>query len=221
MNYNFIIPDETKFHFINKCFVWRYTNVEMKLLDCNFNNYYVALSSAIQIKPNDVIIASIPLDLEKEIYNKFGTRYALQEHSFIRLPLSRYRNFIDDDGNVNMSVAQKNYLSFTTTSGDVNVNTTLNILSYSNDYKKFENENILTMKINMNTYYDAGYRYVWLYTIIPKNYPLYKLPKELTNIYGSTIIRSGTDNEENWLNEQNKLAMKHYLYQTHIKKERK
>ena len=86
------------------------------------------------------------------------------------------------------------------------------------DYSYFENNEFIVVTINVNYLIDAGLKYIYL--ISPYYEDKTTIPYEYCNIFGCGIVRQGDSPYSNWNNIQNNLAFKHYLYQSHIRKEK-
>ena len=207
MSYILRIPYEQQYFHKNKAYVNNISGESYKLADVP-NTY-----------TSDVI------DLSQFDTDDIKARYMVKKSLLFN---GTYNNivslcaneptFIDKNGDIHFVPGQTEFgsIRILNNSGDYLANTKeLKILSY--DYDNINYDEYLGIQTNLKTPLSRGYKYLWIITSVPENYPIAKFDYEK---YNSNIEIALPNPYGNWQEQQNNLAFKHYLYQSHIRKEK-
>lgn len=218
--YRLKIPNEERHYYKNKGYIRGYTNSTVSNTSLGYvKNLYT--SSAIEIQPNDIIQILIPKTLLERTYEQYK-QYTTVSKNCIALFLSPDKPRINDNGQVDFTdLPLITTFGFVTNNGELTKYTIEKQLPvvYKNseffdlDFYVFTRE--ITQEI-----YDRFCKYIYLVDWIPGSYPQSHYIDEQNRIYNCGILRKGEDPYGNWQEQQNNLAFKHYLYQSHIRKEK-
>lgn len=218
--YRLKIPNEERHYYKNKGYLAGYSNTEYSNFSLgNVNNLYT--SSAIELQVNDIIQIIIPKTLLKKIYENYK-QYTTVTRNILRILTFPDKPRIDDKGNIDFT--------------DLTAYGVFNIINSSGILSKYTKEITLPVIYNNSKFVDLdfyvytrkvtqemyeGYsKYIYLPDWLPRNYPQSHYIDEQNRIYNCGILRKGEDPYGNWQEQQNNLAFKHYLYQSHIRKEK-
>ena len=207
MSYILRIPYEQQYFHKNKAYVNNISGLSYKLADVP-NTY-----------TSDVI------DLSQFDDDNIQVRYMVKKSLFFN---GTYNNivsicsneptFIDKNGDIHYVTGRTEFgsIRILTNNGNYLNNTKeLKILSY--DYDNINYDEYLGIQSSFKKALSLGYKYLWLITSVPENYPIAKFDYEK---YNFNIEIPLPNPYGNWQEQQNNLAFKHYLYQSHIRKEK-
>lgn len=207
MSYILRIPYEQQYFHKNKAYVNNITGTSYKLADV----------------PN--IYTSDVIDLSQFDTDDINIRYMVKKsllfngtYENIASICSNEPTFIDKNGDIHFVPNRTKFgsIRILSSSGNYLGNTKeLKILSY--DYDNINYDEYLGIQTNLKASLSRGYKYLWIVTSVPENYPIAKFDYEK---YNSNIEILLPNPYGNWQEQQNNLAFKHYLYQLHIRKEK-
>lgn len=213
--YRLKIPNEERHYYKNKGYLNNISATELT------ETKMLYTSSAIEVKKTDIIQLMIPKTFLKRLYDKYKnnenvTKNIIGVLSFSDRPRINDKGIIDISGTPHMQT-----LSFINHNGELSSNTkeiTLPVI-YNNskfvDLDFYVYTKTITSRPN-----DRYLKYVYLPDWLPRNYPQSHYIDEQNRIYNCGILRKGEDPYGNWQEQQNNLAFKHYIYQSHIRKEK-
>ena len=218
--YRLKIPNEERHYYKNKGYIRGYTNSIIS----NYNLGYVKnlyTSSAIEVQPNDIIQLLIPKTLLKKTYEQYK-QYNTVNKNCIGIFMSPDKPRINDNGEVNLiDIPAFGTLGFVTSDGkltDYTIEKRLPVVYKNNKFFDLDFY-VFTREITQEIY-DRFCKYIYLIDWLPSDYPQSHYIDEQNRIYNCGILRKGKDPYDNWQEQQNNLAFKHYLYQSHIRKEK-
>jgi len=207
MSYILRVPYEQQYWHKNKAYVNNISGLSYKLADVP-NTY---TSDVIDLSQFDVDDINLRFMVKKSLF--FNGTY-----ENITSICSNEPTFIDKNGDIHYVSGRTQFASIRimSSSGDYLAGTKeLKILSY--DYDNINYDEYLGIQFNLTTALSRGFKYFWIITSVPENYPIAKFDYEK---YNFNIEIPLPDPYGNWLETQNNLAFKHYLYQSHIRKEK-
>lgn len=207
MSYILRIPYEQQYFHKNKAYVTNIsaTNHKLATVPNTFTSDVINLS---QFNNNSIIIRYM---VKKSLF--FNGTY-----NRIASIASNEPTFIDKNGNINFVSGRTKFatMPLLKSNGDYYETTKdLKILSYN--YDEINYEDYIGREISLNNALNAGFNYYWIITSVPENYPIAKFDYEK---YNCNIEIPLPNPYGNWQEQQNNLAFKHYLYQSHIRKEK-
>ena len=218
--YRLKIPNEERHYYKNKGYIRGYTNSTISNNSLGYvKNLYT--SSAIETQPNDIIQILIPKTLLKRTYEQYK-QYTTVSKNCIALLLSPDKPRINDNGQVDFTdLSSLATIGFVTNNGELTKYTIEKQLPvvYKNSEFFYLDFYVFTREITQEIY-DSYCKYIYLTDWLPGNYPQSHYIDEQNRIYNCGILRKGEDPYGNWQEQQNNLAFKHYLYQSHIRKEK-
>lgn len=216
--YRLKIPNEQRHYYKNKGFINGYSNApeSNKLEKVN----HLFTSSAIELKSNDIIQLLIPKTFIERTYNQYKHIPTVTKNIIAQLLFSDKQG-IDDNGNIDFS-GDKSFgvFGFLKSNGELSKYTTeikLPVIYKNSNFVDLDFY-IYTREITEDVYNKV--KYIYLTDWLPSNYPQSHYIDEQNRIYNCGILRKGKDPYDNWQEQQNNLAFKHYLYQSHIRKEK-
>ena len=207
MSYILRIPYEQQYFHKNKAYVNNISGTSYKLADVP-NTYTSDVIDLSQFDTDDIKVRYM---VKKSLL--FNGTY----NNIVSIA-SNEPTFIDKNGDINFVPGRTEFgsIRILTNSGDYLDNTKeLKILSY--DYDNINYDEYLGVQINLKKALSRGYKYLWMITSVPENYPIAKFDYEK---YNCNIEIPLPNPYGNWQEQQNNLAFKHYLYQSHIRKEK-
>ena len=207
MSYILRIPYEQQYFHKNKAYVNNISATTYKLT--TVPNTYT--SDVIDLSQFDVDDIKIRYMVKKSLL--FNGTY----NNIVSIA-SNEPTFIDKNGDIHFVPGRTEFgsIRILNNSGDYLDNTKeLKILSY--DYDNINYDEYLGIQTNLKTALSRGYKYLWIITSVPENYPIAKFNYEK---YNFNIEIPLPNPYGNWQEQQNNLAFKHYLYQSHIRKEK-
>ena len=207
MSYILRIPYEQQYFHKNKAYVNNISGESYKLADVP-NTYTSDVIDLSQFDTDDIKVRYM---VKKSLL--FNGTY----NNIVSL-CANEPTFIDKNGDIHFVPGQTEFgsIRILNNSGDYLANTKeLKILSY--DYDNINYDEYLGIQTNLKTPLSRGYKYLWIITSVPENYPIAKFDYEK---YNSNIEIALPNPYGNWQEQQNNLAFKHYLYQSHIRKEK-
>ena len=207
MSYILRIPYEQQYFHKNKAYVNNISGLSYKLADVP-NTY---TSDVINLSQFDVDDIQIRYMVKKSLF--FNGTYER-----ISSVASNEPTFIDKNGNINFVDGRTKFASIPLLkiNGDYYDNTKdLKILSYN--YDEINYEDYIGKETSLKNALNSGFNYYWIITSVPENYPIAKFDYEK---YNCNIEIPLPNPYGNWQEQQNNLAFKHYLYQSHIRKEK-
>lgn len=207
MSYILRIPYEQQYFHKNKAYVTNIsaTNYKLATVPNTFTSDVINLS---QFNNNSIIIRYM---VKKSLF--FNGTY-----NRIASIASNEPTFIDKNGNINFVNGRTKFatIPLLKSNGDYYETTKdLKILSYN--YDEINYEDYIGREISLKNALNAGFNYYWIITSVPENYPIAKFDYEK---YNCNIEIPLPNPYGNWQEQQNNLAFKHYLYQSHIRKEK-
>lgn len=215
--YRLKIPDEQRHYYKNKGYIRGYSNSDIgNYKMATIKNYYT--SSAIPLHQDDIINVLLPKTFVKRTTKQFMTDYNINDYRILVL-IAGSDYLFDDNGNFDSSINRLN-ISWYNKTGTLLTNRVSEItLPVIYKGEQFINLEFYNMYFNMGDYY-KDFKYIYLTDWLPKDYPQSHYIDEQNRIYNCGILRKGEDPYGNWQEQQNNLAFKHYLYQSHIRKEK-
>ena len=207
MSYILRIPYEQQYFHKNKAYVNNISSTSYKLADVP-NTYTSDVIDLSQFDTDDIKVRYM---VKKSLL--FNGTY----NNIVSI-CSNEPTFIDKNGDINFVPDRTEFgsIRILNSNGDFLNNTKeLKILSY--DYDNINYDEYLGIQTNLKTPLSRGFKYLWIITSVPENYPIAKFDYEK---YNSNIEISLPNPYGNWQEQQNNLAFKHYLYQSHIRKEK-
>ena len=207
MSYILRIPYEQQYFHKNKAYVNNISSTSYKLADVP-NTY---TSDVIDLSQFDTDDINVRYMVKKSLL--FNGTY----NNIVSI-CSNEPTFIDKNGDINFVPDRTEFGSIRILNGNgdfLNNTKELKILSY--DYDNINYDEYLGIQTNLKTPLSRGFKYLWIITSVPENYPIAKFDYEK---YNSNIEISLPNPYGNWQEQQNNLAFKHYLYQSHIRKEK-
>ena len=218
--YRLKIPNEIRHYYKNKGFILGYTNDKLSNFTLgNEKNLYT--SSAIELRPDDIIQVIIPKTFIERVYEHYK-QYELISKNIIAQIIFSDKPRIDDNGKFDTTNLKTwGALGFLKSDGSLSRYTTEMKLPVVYKNSEFIDLNfyVYTRKITQDDYEQYA-KYIYLTDWLPKDYPQSHYIDEQNRIYNCGILRKGKDPYDNWQEQQNNLAFKHYLYQSHIRKEK-
>lgn len=218
--YRMKIPNEQRHYYKNKGFIRGYTNLSISNYTLG-DEKHLYTSSAIKLQPNDIIQLIIPKTFIERTYEHYKQYKSVSKNLIVQV-IFPDRPRIDDNGNVDfINLSSWSTLGFLTPSGSLSPYTSEMKLPVVYKNSEFFNLNfyVYTREITQDIY-DTYAKYIYLTDWLPKDYPQSHYIDEQNRIYNCGILRKGKDPYDNWQEQQNNLAFKHYLYQSHIRKEK-
>ena len=218
--YRIKIPNEQRHYYKNKCYIRGYTNKNVSRNNLGYvKNIYT--SSAIEIQPKDIIQILIPKMLVEKTYEQYK-QYPTVTKNLIALFMSPDKPRIDNNGKVDFyNIPQYSTFGFVTNDGELTnytIEKQLPVVYKNSEFFDLDFY-VYTREITQEIY-DRYCKYIYLTDWLPDGYPQTHLIDEQNRIYNCGILRKGKDPYDNWQEQQNNLAFKHYLYQSHIRKEK-
>ena len=207
MSYILRIPYEQQYFHKNKAYVNNITGTSYKLADVP-NTYTSDVIDLSQFDTDDIKVRYM---VKKSLL--FNGTY----ENIVSI-CSNEPTFIDKNGDIHFVPNRTEFgsIRILNSSGNYLANTKeLKILSY--DYDNINYDEYLGIETNLKTPLSRGYKYLWIITSVPENYPIAKFGYEKYNCNIEIPLPSPYGN---WQEQQNNLAFKHYLYQSHIRKEK-
>lgn len=218
--YRMKIPNEQRHYYKNKGFISGYTNYPISNYTLG-DEKHLYTSSAIELQPNDIIQLIIPKTFIERAYEHYKQYQSVNKNLITQVAFSD-KPRIDDNGNFDrINLQPWSTFSFLTASGSLSSYTTEMKLPVVYKNSEFFDLNfyVYTREITQDLY-DRYAKYIYLTDWLPKDYPQSHYIDEQNRIYNCGILRKGKDPYDNWQEQQNNLAFKHYLYQSHIRKEK-
>lgn len=218
--YRLKIPNEERHYYKNKGFIRGYTNNAISNFTLG-DEKHLYTSSAIELQPNDIIQVIIPKTFIERAYEHYKQYDTVSKNLITQVTFSD-KPRIDDNGNFDMiNIQSWGAFGFLTPSGLLSPYTLEMKLPVVYKNSEFFDLNfyVYTREITQNLY-DNISKYIYLTDWLPKDYPQSHYIDEQNRIYNCGILRKGEDPYGNWQEQQNNLAFKHYLYQSHIRKEK-
>ena len=213
--YRLKIPNEERHYYKNKGYLNNISTTELT------ETKMLYTSSAIKVERTDIIQLMIPKTFLKRLYDKYKNNENVTKNIIGVLGFSD-KPRINDKGEINKEELKRNgFLGFIKPDGklqDYTQELTLPVI-YNNSKFVDLDFYVITKSISRRPL-DAYLRYIYLPDWLPRNYPQSHYIDEQNRIYNCGILRKGEDPYGNWQEQQNNLAFKHYLYQSHIRKEK-
>lgn len=217
--YRMKIPNEQRHYYKNKGFIRGYTNNSISNFTLG-DEEHLYTSSAIELQPNDIIQVIIPKTFIERAYEHYKQYQSVNKNLISQVTFSD-KPRIDDNGKFDTTnLPPWGSFGFLTSEGSLSPYTTEMKLPvvYKNSEFLDLNFYVYTREITQNIY-DNYSKYIYLTDWLSNN-PRTHYIDEQNRIYNCGILRKGKDPYDNWQEQQNNLAFKHYLYQSHIRKEK-
>lgn len=218
--YRLKIPNEQRHYYKNKGFISGYSNTELSNFTFgNEKNLYT--SSAIELQVNDIIQIMIPKTFLERIYEHYKKYPSVTKNVLAQLTFPD-KPRVNDNGEIDFTnLSGFGRFAIITSNGSLTQYTTEMLLPVVYKNSKFLDLNfyVYTREITQEMY-DTYSKYIYLTDWLPGDYPQSHYIDEQNRIYNCGILRKGEDPYDNWQEQQNNLAFKHYLYQSHIRKEK-
>ena len=218
--YRMKIPNEQRHYYKNKGFIKGYTNNTVSNFTLG-DEEHLYTSSAIELQPSDIIQIIIPKTFIERAYEHYKQYKSVTKNLIVQVVFSD-KPRIDDNGNFDITNLQPwGTFGLIKDDGSLSPYTTEMKLPvvYKNSEFRYLNFYVYTREITQD-FYERYSKYIYLTDWLPKDYPQSHYIDEQNRIYNCGILRKGKDPYGNWQEQQNNLAFKHYLYQSHIRKEK-